>query len=179
MPLSKETFEQLKGFFVVRDFPKKTIITKTGEVEDYFNVVAKGVVRKYIVADKREVTLQLATEGHLVHAEISFNTRRPSDCYIETIEPTILISLSYQQLQTIYEKFPEVEKLGRLIIADMFIRKDRRDMFQLRHSTRERFIHYMRNHPDMLQRIPQKYLASYLNIKPETFSRLKHLLKHK
>jgi hypothetical protein len=79
----------------------------------------------------------------------------------------------------IYEKFPDTERLGRLIITDMFIKKDFRDLDQLKKTTRERFLEYMQNHPNMLQRVPQKYLASYLNIKPETFSRLKHLLQVK
>jgi hypothetical protein len=61
----------------------------------------------------------------------------------------------------------------------MFIKKDKRDFKQLNTTTRERFLEYMQTHPDMLQRVPQKYLASYLNIKPETFSRLKHLLRPK
>ncbi|TAH02712.1 MAG: Crp/Fnr family transcriptional regulator, partial [Sphingobacteriales bacterium] len=136
-------------------------------------------VRKYMVINKKEITIQLATEGHMIHSEISFNTRVPSDCFIDTIEPTVLISMSYDNLQKVYAAFPEFEKLGRLVITDMFIRKDIRDMTQLKNSTRERFITYMKKHPDMLQRVPQKYLASYLNIKPETFSRLKHLLKNR
>lgn len=72
---------------------------------------------------------------------------------------------------------PKIERLGRLVITYMFIKKDYRDFSQLKKTTRERFLDYMQSHPDMLQRVPQKYIASYLNIKPETFSRLKHLIK--
>ena len=74
---------------------------------------------------------------------------------------------------------PGAEALGRSIVTQMFIKKDNRYMEQLNISTRERFLQYMNNHPHMLQRVPQKILASYLNIKPETFSRLKHLVKKK
>lgn len=179
VPLSKEAFEKLVPYFVIRELDKKTIIVHPGEVDDYFNIIAKGLVRKYMVVNKKEITIQLATEGHMIHSEISFNTRVPSDCFIETIEPSVLISMSYENLQKVYATFPEFEKLGRLVITDMFIRKDIRDMTQLKNSTRERFVTYMKKHPDMLQRVPQKYLASYLNIKPETFSRLKHLLRSK
>jgi hypothetical protein len=63
------------------------------------------------------------------------------------------------------------------LVSDLFIKKDFRYFDQLQKSTRERFLEYMRTHPHMLQRVPQKYIASYLNIKPETFSRLKHLIK--
>jgi hypothetical protein len=70
-------------------------------------------------------------------------------------------------------KFPKGERLGRMILQGMFIKKDENRYNRLLKSTRERFSEYMQHHPHMLQRVPQKYLASYLQIKPETFSRLK------
>ncbi len=78
-----------------------------------------------------------------------------------------------------HEQIPGFERLGRLMISDLFIKSDNRYFNQLRKSTRERFLEYVRNHPDMVQRVPQKHLASFLNIKPETFSRLKHLTRGK
>lgn len=65
------------------------------------------------------------------------------------------------------------------MIGEMYVKKSLRDLAHLRLTTRERFLQYVKRHPDMLQRVSQKYIASYLNIKPETFSRLKHLLKQK
>ncbi len=177
--MSQEEFDLIAPYFVIRKFDKKVKMVKIGEVDNHFNIIVKGLVRKYLLVKKKEITLQLSTEGHMIHSEISFNTRQPSDCIIETIEPSIFISISHANIQEIYEKYPKTERLGRLIIAEMFIKKDFRDFDQLNKSTRERFLEYVQNHPDMLQRVPQKYLASYLNIKPETFSRLKHLLRPK
>ena len=177
--MSGEEFELITPYFEIRKFDKKSRLVKIGEVDLYFNIIMKGLIRKYIMVKKKEVTIQLSTEGHMIHSEISFNLQQPSDCIIEAIEPTTVLSISYANLQVIYEKFPDTERLGRLIITDMFIKKDFRDLDQLKKTTRERFLEYMQNHPNMLQRVPQKYLASYLNIKPETFSRLKHLLQVK
>ena len=98
---------------------------------------------------------------------------------IETLEPTVFFSITYDSLQELYDKYPKAERLGRLIISDLFIKKDDRFFDQLNKNTRERFLEYVRTHPQMLQRVPQKYIASYLNIKPETFSRLKHLMRPK
>ena len=98
---------------------------------------------------------------------------------METIEPTVFFSITYESLQQLYDLSPKVERLGRIMISDLFIKKDNRYFDQLKKSTRERFLDYIRSHPQMLQRVPQKYIASYLNIKPETFSRLKHLLRKK
>lgn len=175
--ISREEFEQLIPYFQMRYFDKKTVLLQKGDVEDYLNVVVKGLVRKFIRVRGNEITLQLATEGHMIQSEVSFHTRLPSDVTLETLEPTSLICMSYQGVQEALEKIPGAESLGRQIISYMFIKKDARYYSQLKHTTRERFLEYMSLHPHMLQRVPQKILASYLNIKPETFSRLKHLLR--
>lgn len=179
MELSRQEFDLLSPFLELRSFDKKAIILPHGQVDDYLNIVMKGMVRKYIHTKKGEATLQLATEGHIVQSEISFHTRKPSDLILEALEPTVMISIRYDKLQQALTKTISVERLGRAMITQMFIKKDVRYYEQLQMTTRERFLAYVTNHPHMLQRVPQKILASYLNIKPETFSRLKHLLRKK
>jgi len=175
--ISREEFNQLIPYFQMRYYDKKTVMLQKGEVENYLSVVVKGLVRKFIRVRGNEITLQLATEGHMIQSEVSFHTRTPSDVILETLEPVALISMDYEGVQEALKKIPVAEQLGRLIVTYMFIKKDSRYYSQLKNSTRERFLEYMSMHPHMLQRVPQKILASYLNIKPETFSRLKHLVR--
>jgi len=177
--ISPEAFELLVPYLQVRSFEKKQVLVNLGEMDDYLSVVIKGIVRKYVPSPKGEVTLQLATEGHFVQSEISYHHRVPSEVILETLEPTTLVSIHYDHMQDALNKMPGAEALGRVIIMQMFIKKDARYFDQLKISTRDRFLDYINNHPHMLQRVPQKILASYLNIKPETFSRLKHLLLHR
>jgi len=179
LPLSRTEFQLLLPFIEIREYDKKAKITREGEVERYFNIIAKGLVRKYLPIRGGEQIIQLAVEGHIIHSELSFFYRTPSGSVVETIEPTVLLSISYESLEQMYSQFPKVERLGRLIVSDLFIKKDFRYFDQLRKSTRERFLDYIKTHSHMLQRVPQKYIASYLNIKPETFSRLKHLMRPK
>src|SRR5579871_2680042 len=179
IPLSKQEFTSLLPYVEIREFEKRSIVIDKGEVERYTNVIAWGLARKFLPVRNREITVQLATEGHIIHSDLSFHYRIPSTSVIETIEPTVFFSVSYESLQELYERFPKAERLGRLLISDLFVKKDRRYFDQLRKDTRERFLDYVRSHPQMLQRVPQKYIASYLNIKPETFSRLKHLIRSK
>jgi CRP-like cAMP-binding protein len=179
VPLTKHEFHQLEPYFEIREFEKKVKVIHEGEVERYLNVIAWGLVRKYLPVRNREITVQLASEGHIIHSELSFHYRVPSRAVVETIEPSVFLSISYDSLEQLYERFPKVERLGRLMISDLFIKKDNRYFDQLRKTTRERFLEYVKTHPQMLQRVPQKYIASYLNIKPETFSRLKHLMRPK
>jgi CRP-like cAMP-binding protein len=167
----------MEPFIEIRQYEKKVAVIHEGEVERYINFIARGLARKYLPIRNKEITVQLASEGHIIHSELSFFYRMPSRAVVETIEPSIFFSISYDSLEQMYEQFPKMEGLGRLMISDLFIKKDNRYFDQLRKSTRERFLDYVRTHPQMLQRVPQKYIASYLNIKPETFSRLKHLLR--
>jgi CRP-like cAMP-binding protein len=177
--LSAEKFAAIASYFEIRNFDRRAIITQLGQVETHYNIVMRGLLRKYLPVKKNEIIIQLATEGQIIQADISINHQVPSDCIIEAIEPVSLLSISFENVQQVYQKYPETERLGRLLFTELFIKKDFHGYMQLNKSTRERFLDYMEAHPDMIQRIPQKHLASYLNIKPETFSRLKHLVKEK
>jgi len=177
VPLNTQEFGALLPYIEIREFDKKVRVIDTGMVERYLNVIAMGLARKYLRVRNKEITVQLASEGHIIHSELSFHYRIPSSAVIETIEPTVFFSISYDSLQQLYEQYPKAEHLGRLLISDLFIKKDNRYYHQLIKSTRERFLDYVRTHPHMLQRVPQKHIASFLNIKPETFSRLKHLVR--
>ena len=176
MPITREELIELLQYCEIRKFDKRTIIVNAGEVDNYLNLVVKGLIRKYLPVRRNEVILQLATEGHVVQSEISYLTRTPSAVILETLEPTMLLSLTYDKMEEALDRFPKGERLGRMILYGMYIKKDQNRYNRLSKSTRQRFFDYIDNHQHMLQRVPQKYLASYLQIKPETFSRLKALL---
>jgi len=176
MTITVDELKELLSYCEIRQVEKRTILVKEGEVDNYLNMVVKGLVMKYVRVKKSDMILQLATEGHVIHSEISFLTRSPSLVFVETLEPTIMVSLTYDKMEEALDKFPQGERLGRLILTGMYVKKEESRYYRLLRSPRERFLDYINAHPHMLQRVPQKYLASYLNIKPETFSRMKHLV---
>ena len=176
MTITIDELKLLLSYCEIRQVEKRTILVKEGEVDNYLNMVVKGLVMKYVRVKKNDMILQLATEGHVIHSEISFLTRTPSLVFVETLEPTIMVSLTYDKMEEALDKFPQGERLGRLILTGMYVKKEESRYNRLSKSARERFLDYLNAHPHMLQRVPQKYLASYLNIKPETFSRMKHLV---
>ena len=176
MTINVDELKELLSYCEIRQVEKRTILVKEGEVDNYLNMVVKGLVMKYVRVKKSDMILQLATEGHVIHSEISFLTRTPSLVFVETLEPTIMVSLTHDKMEEALDKFPQGERLGRLILTGMYVKKEESRYYRLLRSARERFLDYVNAHPHMLQRVPQKYLASYLNIKPETFSRMKHLV---
>jgi CRP-like cAMP-binding protein len=146
-------------------------------VEEYLNFIVHGLVRKYYLQDNDEVNTQISHEGHLIHAQESFHSRKPSEYFVETLEPTTFISVTYDDLEKLYSRHIKLERLGRLVITYTMVQKDRWQMQMIKMPPRERFLFFVERHPDLLQRVPQKHLASFLNIQPETFSRFKHLVK--
>lgn len=177
VPLSNEEFTFLADKLVIRNFDRKQPLVQAGEVEIYINFIIKGLARKYFYRSNTEVITQIAREGEIISSSASFLSGTPSPYIVEALEPVTAFSISRRHLEKLYENSPRIERLGRLIITDLVLQKEEWEHEGIRMDTRERFLHFVHNNPDLLQRVPQKYLASYLNMKPETFSRLKHLLR--
>jgi len=175
--LTNEEFTSLADMLVIRNFDKKELLIREGEVENYLNFLVKGLARKYFYKGKAEIITQIAREGELINASASFLSGTPSPYLVETIEPSTFLSITRQQLEKLYENSPRIERLGRIAITHLFLQREEWEHECLRLDTRERFLRFVQDNPDLMQRVPQKFLASYLNMKPETFSRLKHLLQ--
>jgi CRP-like cAMP-binding protein len=169
--------QQLMPVIRVRRFGKKELLTKAGEVENNFNFIISGLIRKYYKKGSHEINTQISTEGHLIVSQESFHSRLPSEYFIETIEPSTVVSITHDDLEKVYASSHKMERLARLLITYAMVLKDRWQMQLVKMTPRERFLNFVTRNPGLMQRVPQKFLASYLNIKPETFSRFKHLLK--
>ncbi|MBZ4191877.1 Crp/Fnr family transcriptional regulator [Niabella beijingensis] len=163
----------------LREFNKRDVVTRAGEIEEYMNFIKSGTLRKYYVQDKDEIIVQISIEGHLISSQESFYTRTPSEYFIDAVEPTAVLSLRYDALERIFAASHTLERLGRLVTEHTMVLKDKWQFSLIRQTPRERFLNFVEKYPEILQRVPQKYLASYLNIKPETFSRFKHLTRQK
>lgn len=178
IPLSEEEYKELiVPFLLKRNFGKKAIITLAGEVENHINFIESGLARKYYKKDNEEINTQISYEGHIIHAQESFHSRTPSEYTVESIEPVELTSITFECLEKIYVSSEKMQRLGRLVITATMVLKDKWQSQLVKLTPRERFISFVTKHPELMQRVPQKYLASYLNIKPETFSRFKHMVK--
>lgn len=176
--LSQDEYDQLLAPYIhVRKFGKKETVLREGEIENYINFILSGLVRKFYKKEKEEINTQISFENQIIHSQESFHSRIPSEYTVETIEPTLMLSITYDDLERVYASSHKMEHLGRVIITAAMTIKDNWQMQMIKHTPRERFIKFVKKNPELLQRVPQKYLATFLNIKPETFSRFKHLLR--
>ena len=178
--LSRAEFEEtILPHVVVRRFDAKEVITGIGTIENYFNFLLSGLSRSYYLKESQEVVVQLATEDQMIHVQESFHSRTPSVYCVEAIEASRVASITYDGLESIYAGSNKMQYLGRMIVTYALLLKEKMQVQAATLSPRERFLQFMEQNPTLLQRVPQKHIASYLNIQPETFSRFKHLLREK
>jgi CRP-like cAMP-binding protein len=166
-----------ESFFEIRNFKKKEKLLQEGEVEKYLNFIESGLARLYFVRKKEEVVIQFSSENEIICCYDSFLSEKPSRFSIESIEPMVVLSITLENLEKLFEFSPKIERMGRLFATEQYLKKAAFDYNRVRVTTQERFIDFVQNNSKLLQRVPQKYLASYLDIKPETFSRMKHFTK--
>ncbi|MBL7769945.1 MAG: Crp/Fnr family transcriptional regulator [Flavipsychrobacter sp.] len=151
----------------------RQVLTNIGELEQHTYFIEKGLVRKYFYRGQEEITVQLSKEGQIISSSVSFLSGVPSDFVIETMEPCTLAFITKSGMESLYEYSVNFEKMGRLIILEWMLVKEKTDTFRMISSPKERFVQFIKENPHLLARVPQKYLASLLDIKPETFSRFK------
>lgn len=174
--LTEEDFQTLASKLRPVSFDKKTKLVDIGEIATTIYFVLQGITRRYFYRGKQEVITHLVKENGIMGSIISFLTGDPSRYVLETIEPVTALAISKDDLEELYLSDKKWEKFGRKIITAFFLQTEHHNLDNIRFSTKERFINFMKQNPDLVLRVPQKYLASYLEIQPETFSRLKHLM---
>jgi CRP-like cAMP-binding protein len=174
--LTEEEFQLLASKLRIVNFDKKIKLVEIGEIAATIYFVFKGISRRYFYRGKQEVITHLIKEGGMMGSVISFITGEPSLYVLETIEPVTAYALSKKDLDELFLTDKKWEKFGRKIITAFFLQTERQILDNIRYTTKERFVNFMKQNPDLVSRVPQKYLASYLEIQPETFSRLKHLM---
>jgi CRP-like cAMP-binding protein len=151
----------------------KQVLTRVGDMEQHVYFIQKGLVRKYFMKGREEVTVQLSSEGDLVSSSVSFLSGVPSDFVLETMEPSTLAFMTKSSLESLFQNSTNFEIMGRLITLEWMLYKERWDISRMIKPPKERFTMLCQEKPGLMNRVPQKYLASLLDIEPETFSRYK------
>ncbi len=171
--LTDEEHNALSSILEQRSYGKYEKLNRAGEVEEYFHFISKGLVRKYSCKNEMEITIQLAQEGQFISADVAIFSEEPTRFVLETIEPTMTFAMRKDRLLTLYYRYPGIQKLCRKLLTNMLIEWEDSELEQVIYSLRERMQRFIQHHPNLVARVPQKILASYLNIQPETYSRLK------
>ncbi|MBF4467263.1 Crp/Fnr family transcriptional regulator [Flavobacterium sp. LC2016-12] len=171
--LSDDDWNTFSSKLIRQEFSKKTPILETGQIENYLSFVEKGLVRYYIPDEDSDLTFTFVFDGEFASGYDSFITRLPANYIIETLADTVLWRISYSDLQYIYAETKIGNTIGRLASEDLFLKKTKRELSLLNDSAEQRYRNLFIEQPQLIQKIPQKYLASYIGITPQALSRIR------
>lgn len=170
----KKNREKFREVFVQREIASKTVLLKEGEVSHQIHFIRKGCLRQWINKDGKDITVQFFFEGQPVASIESFMTFEPSLFYIESIEPSVIISITRENFNRLIETFPELKERFQAYIFQRFGLYARLFLSRIKDTPRERYEDLINHHPEIIRRVPQHYIASYLGITPISLSRIRN-----
>ncbi|PSG88181.1 Crp/Fnr family transcriptional regulator [Aurantibacter aestuarii] len=155
--------------------PKKKVFLKLNDVEDSISFIESGVVRLYIPKEnpEKEITFGFSFKNQFVSAYDSFLTQKPSAYQLQALTETTLLSISYSDLQDVYQTTQIGNLIGRLTAERLFLIKSTREQNLLNLSAEERYIKLFKERPELLKVIPLKYISSYIGVTAQALSRIR------
>ena len=172
-PLSEEMIDFILSQTTFRKVSKGSILLKPGEhCKDYY-YIHKGVLRSFLKYGKKEITIWINPEKEITTSIRSMAGSRVSDEYIQVIENAELVVIPFEGMYEMYERFPEMNKVGRMLLEEYYAASEERVYIARIPNAKARYDHFIESRPELVNRIPLKYVASYLGITLETLSRLR------
>lgn len=171
--LTREGWDLCMNRFRVRTLKKGEFLQKQGVVANHVSFLNYGLLRMYHLVDGREKVSEFFKEGDYAADYRSFLMREPANTYVQALEDTEVVDLSFDDLQEIYKRIPEANYIGRLIAEELFKDMCRRTTVQVTVSIDDQYAAIVRDKPWLVQRVPQYMIASYLGVTPEALSRIK------
>jgi CRP-like cAMP-binding protein len=173
-----QVYEDILPFLSVKKIDEGGYFLQNGKTCKEIAFVEKGLLRLYYLNDGKEITNCFCKENTISTSYTSLITQNKSQKAIQAVEPTELIVFSYFSLQKLYDKNVFWQQLGRLAAESELITIEVYNRFLTDLSATERYELLLKEDPELLQRVPLNYLASYLQIAPETLSRIRKKISH-
>ncbi len=169
-----ELIAALDERLTVTEHRHRYLLLNAGHVSDYLYFVERGVARSFYFDGNagRELTAIIWKERSIVCDPVSFFQRKASDVNIEVMRGSLLISISHRQLQDVYNAFPEAEVFSRCISLQYVYYHAQRARELVGTSAWERYQRLLETHPGIELKLSKSIIASYLNVTPQTLSRM-------
>ena len=172
--LSESEEQILQDLFVEKQLLKGDHFLIEYQICRYVGLIHHGLVRYYINLDGEDKTYYFGKEGDFVCDYESFLPQKPTNKNIQVLEDSSLYTISHEGLQYIYDHIKEGDRLGRLGIEQVFVNVLQQLTSFYNDPPELRYERFLENYPDISQRVPQYYIASYVGIKPQSLSRIRN-----
>ena len=175
--MNEEEFQMLLSFFEVKKIFRKEFYFKQGKICRHKAYVNKGCLRNYVIDENgHERVLFFPFEDWWIADIDSYYSGEPGTNFIQAIEDCELLEISKENFQLLEKKIPKLSQWYSVKMTRRATTSTRRIEEMKTMSPKERYLDLLQKRPDIFQRIPLQYIASYLNIKPQSLSRLRKQL---
>lgn len=168
-----DELNELVDEFTPDKFTKKEIILEAGNFSDMVYFICNGIVRIYYVKEDKEITTWFIKENMVFAATYTLLSRQKNFSNYEALEDCNVLKIRYSVLEAYYKKYHALEHVGRKMVESYFSSFMKRSFDVMFLSAEERYQLFVKQHPDLLNRVPLRYVASYLGLTQETLSRLR------
>lgn len=171
--LENEVWEEFEHFFIEKSIAKNEMIWENGEVCKHLVFIVKGAVRSFSMAHGNELTNNFYFDSDLFYDDYSFISQKPCFNNYQALEDTDLLLIPRSALYLMFNKYKSFERLGRIVVECRYIELYESMTRMSNQSAGENYRYLMEHAKKVIQRVPLKMVASYLNITPEHLSRIR------
>ena len=172
-PISEEATRYINLNSFPQQVDRGSYLLKAGETCKHLYFIRKGVIRGYIKDGTKEVTTWITAENEMVSSIRGLSQQEPSLENIQAIERCDLIVATYDSLHYLYENHLEVNIVGRKLLEQYYRDAEERAFISRIPNAANRYRHFLETKSNLSNRIPLKYIASYLGMTIETLSRIR------
>lgn len=165
---------ELNKYLTTKKIPAKTTLLYEGDVADNIYMIEKGLLRLWNNDDGKDITFQFFFENHVVASSESMYTGEPSIFSIESIEDTTVKVLAKKDFEKILNAHDEMREYFTQIMCRRFIDYTHYFLSRIKENPQDRYEELVAKQPEILKRVPQYYIASYLGITPVSLSRIRN-----
>ncbi|MFN5089730.1 MAG: Crp/Fnr family transcriptional regulator [Bacteroidota bacterium] len=175
--VSHTALNYLKSGLRVVELQPKHFFIHANVIQQEIGFVFQGLIRAFYIDNQgNEITVNFVQENRYATHYTAFITRTPGKYYFQCIEPTILVNLSYDHIQTGYDKFPDIERYGRLIAEEVLKFQQKRIESFLFDTAEQRYLDFIKENPDLFNRVSLSHLSSFLGMERQTLTRIRQKL---
>lgn len=172
-PMSTGLQNYLANNLKSRKLKKKEFLLRKNQVNTIGSFVNTGLLHCYYLVDDKKITSWFLPENRLASSVNSFFTQQPSYEFIQALEPTEILYLTFEELQFAYKNYLELNFIMREMVQHYYMLKEEHTYQLQTGTTNERFIWFCNTFPDIITRVPMRHIATFLNVAEETLSRIR------
>ena len=173
VPLNKVEEEAFLSILDIKKYKKKEFLLQDGQICNKVSFINSGCMRLFYNVDGVENTIQFFFANSWYTDYTSFLTGQPTIENMQALEACEVVQFRKADLYKLYDIYPVFDRVGRVMAENAFLSLSKLNKMLTNEEPEQRYLNLLQQRPELVERIPQHYIASYLGIKPESLSRIR------